>query len=144
MNEYQELVVQAKKEGIQRFVVAAILTHNNKTLLLKRPSDDFMAGLWELPSGKVEGEETLQEALKREVTEETGLEIQEIKSYVGSFDYTSKSEKKTRQFSFVATTKNHQPITLTEHEQHAWIQPKNLDEYNISKEVRAQLQKHWN
>lgn len=90
-----------KLDGIQKIVVGAVIhMGGDKLLLLKRRSDDFMGGLVELPSGTVEPSETLEEALQREVFEETGLSIQKIKSFVGTFDYLSGSGKKTRQVNF--------------------------------------------
>ncbi len=60
-------------------VVAAVIwkdTGKSRKLLIdKRPAGGMLAGLWELPGGKVEAGETLQDALKREVAEEVGIAI---------------------------------------------------------------------
>lgn len=62
--------------------VTAFITRNKKLneelLLILHPN----AGI-QIPAGTVEKEETVEEALKREVTEETGLKKITIKNYIG-------------------------------------------------------------
>ena len=55
-----------------------------------------MGGLVKLPSETVDLNESLIEALSREVTEETGLKITKIDSYLGFFDYISGAGKKNK------------------------------------------------
>ncbi len=55
--------------------VAGLLTDGNDKLLLVLRRNPPAAGTWSLPGGKQEPGETLEEALRREIREETGLEI---------------------------------------------------------------------
>ena len=43
-------------------------------VLVKRGTDPYQ-GFWALPGGKLEGDETIEETARREVKEETGLEV---------------------------------------------------------------------
>lgn len=64
-----------KKPSYQ--VVAGFLERDGKFLLVQRPPGKKNEGLWEFPGGKVEKEETLEEALKRELKEELGIDVLE-------------------------------------------------------------------
>ena len=56
-------------------VVAVVLVdREGRILLSQRPSGKSMAGLWELPGGKVENEELPEEALILELKEELGID----------------------------------------------------------------------
>lgn len=83
-------------------------------LLLHRPADDYLGGLWELPSGGVEGGESLIEALRREVTEGTGLTVAKGGHYLGHFGYRS-----GWQYNFTTTVTGY-TVRLSEHDAHLW------------------------
>ena len=78
----EKLVSQAQEQQVQRFVVGAVIEANDKVLCLKRASDDFMPGLYELPSGKVEDGESMLDALKRETKEELERLAEELKDSI--------------------------------------------------------------
>ncbi len=55
--------------------VGALILRGDEIVLVERGKEPLI-GLWSLPGGAVETGETLIEALRREVREETGLEIE--------------------------------------------------------------------
>ncbi|HYN40622.1 MAG TPA: (deoxy)nucleoside triphosphate pyrophosphohydrolase [Thermoanaerobaculia bacterium] len=57
-------------------VVAGAFVRDGRLLLTQRPERDPLAGFWELPGGKVEDDETPEEALAREWHEELGVEVE--------------------------------------------------------------------
>src|SRR3990167_10838854 len=133
---YENLVKGSQENGINRYVVGAVIQRESSVLLLERPKDDFMGGIYELPSGRVEDGESLDIALYREVEEETGLKIREIKRYLGHFDYESKSGEKTRQFNFAVTVGESLEIKLQEHDKYAWTNKDQLQQYPITDSVK--------
>jgi 8-oxo-dGTP diphosphatase len=70
----------------KKFMIAvdAVITVQGKVVLIRRVKEPF-AGEWVLPGGRVDINETLEEAVKREVLEETGITIQ-VKKLVGVYD----------------------------------------------------------
>jgi 8-oxo-dGTP diphosphatase len=115
-----QLTDQAARDCVAQLVVGAIIQDQDAVLLLRRPAHDFMGGIFELPSGKVDDGEALDTALAREVKEETGLNITTVTGYLGSFDYTSSSGKKARQFTFAVNVSTTAPVILTEHDTYQW------------------------
>ncbi len=142
MELYELLIRKGKQEGIVKNVVGAIiLNEKNKVLIMSRKTDDFMGGIDELPSGNMEQGENIYEALVREVKEETNLEVVNVKSYIGSFDYISGSGKKARQYNFVLDIKNTENIILTEHDEYNWLTIEGIRKSNkITDEVKYILE----
>ena len=128
-----------KRDGIQKIVVGAVIRRDDSVLLLRRRADDFMGGLVELPSGAVDTGESIVDALKREVEEETGLIINEIEAFIGTFDYTSGSGKKTRQLNFLTYIKNGEvKLNPAEHVESYWLNPntKEFESLNTSEKTK--------
>src|SRR4051794_9287830 len=68
---------KAKKEPeLTQFVGAIIQDEKGKILVSQRSLNSKMySGQWQIPGGKVEKKESCLKALKREVKEETNLEV---------------------------------------------------------------------
>jgi 8-oxo-dGTP diphosphatase len=54
-------------------VSVAVLSKNNQFLLCSRPIDKGYSGYWEFPGGKIEPNETSEDALVRELYEELNI-----------------------------------------------------------------------
>lgn len=58
-------------------VAVAVVVRNGRVLIARRPDQAHQGGLLEFPGGKVEQGESVQQALVREIAEETGLKVPE-------------------------------------------------------------------
>ena len=61
-----------KKETIS---IAIVKNEQQQFLITRRQKGQHLAGKWEFPGGKVEGEESLEVAMLRELKEEVGLTV---------------------------------------------------------------------
>jgi 8-oxo-dGTP diphosphatase len=62
-------------ESALQVAVAVIVNDQREVLLALRDQQAHQGGLWEFPGGKIEADETVMQALAREVREELGIEI---------------------------------------------------------------------
>ncbi len=58
--------------------VGVLIDAAGRFLLCSRPPGKVYAGFWEFPGGKLEPGETVEQALRRELHEELGIEIDEV------------------------------------------------------------------
>lgn len=84
--EIDDKFFQGKKDKIDAVVIIPRHIEENKLVIIKQfrvPLNDFVI---ELPAGLIDGNETFEEAVKRELKEETGLDLVNI-------DYNKTIEK---------------------------------------------------
>ena len=67
--------------------VAVIRDDRDLILIDRRLAKGLLGGFWEFPGGKIEGNETVQECIKREVLEEIGIDIA-VDSHLITIDHT--------------------------------------------------------
>lgn len=58
--------------------VGILIRSNGDFLMTTRPAGKAYAGYWEFPGGKLEANETVVEALRRELIEEIGVVIEDV------------------------------------------------------------------
>lgn len=80
-----------KKEHIVTSVVAVIVNDREEVLLTRRSVAPFQ-GEWVMPGGKIDLGEPIKKALKREVLEEVGIEV-EVDELIDVFEHLTPGEE---------------------------------------------------
>lgn len=75
-----------------KVAVALITDKAHRILITKRPLHVPQGGLWEFPGGKIEANESAEQALIREIREEVGLEIRELR-FLGEINHQYPDKK---------------------------------------------------
>ena len=109
-------------------VVAAIIKKTNYYLIAKRNRDKYMGLMWEFPGGKVEGSETFEEALSREILEELNVSIT-IHNKIAEEKY--KDDEIDIVLHYFVCTINQGELILSEHEAIEWVAKEDFDQYDF-------------
>ena len=110
-------------------VVAAIIKKDNHFLIVKRNRKKHLGLKWEFPGGKVQENETFEEALIREIKEELNIKIS-LQDKLAEEKY--KDEKIDIVLHYFLCTQEDGTIELNEHEDLAWVEKKDFDKYNFT------------
>lgn len=102
--------------------VAYIIERDGSVLMLRRsPQKDHAPGEWETGSGRVEAGETPEDAVHREVREETGLRV-EIVGPVDTFHfYRGASRDETIGITFWCRYVGGELVMCEEHDRAEWV-----------------------
>lgn len=117
-------------------VKVLIRDDDGRCLLLRRSSSSKNnAGKWDMPGGKVDRGEDFEEALLREVSEETGLSIR-LERLAGS----AESATLTRNVVYLimeGRVDGGQVRLSSEHDQHEWVDLKQLPMMDVCPQFKA-------
>jgi 8-oxo-dGTP diphosphatase len=83
--------------------VDAVIVRDGKILLIKRGSEPYK-GFWAVPGGYVDFDETTEEAVRREVKEETGLIVTSLE-FIGLYSDPKRHPKQCVSAAYVVEAK---------------------------------------
>ncbi len=112
----------------RKVVVGAVIHADGEVLLAQRASG-ALAGKWEFPGGKVEADETEQQALVREIDEELSVTI-EVSDLIESTDFEV-GGKEYRLNCYWAKLVDGEP-RADEHHQIDWVPLSELLEHDLA------------
>lgn len=113
-------------------IVHSAIINNGKLLILKRVANTYQGNLWDLPGGTLEDGEDPADGAIREVLEETGIKISELRLF---HYYSNVDEEKNKQFiTLIFTTQTKlgsENVLLNprEHSEFKWVELENIAEY---------------
>ncbi|WP_192348883.1 (deoxy)nucleoside triphosphate pyrophosphohydrolase [Algoriphagus sp. Y33] len=105
-------------------VTCAVIFSDKRVLCALRSETMHLSGFWEFPGGKIEGKESPEDCLIREIREELAISIRII-SAMKSNEHSYTEGKVLRLMPFACTWESGN-IDLLEHEQVRWLTKEEL------------------
>ena len=107
--------------------VACIDYRNGKLLIAKRKETGDMGGRWEFPGGKIEQNESFEQAISREMQEEFGCRVEIFEKLAEGVFFHKGIECSVTAFRVKLERDGEtEPYVLTEHTQTKWVAPSEI------------------
>ena len=120
--------------NLQVGVKALIKNSRGEYLFMRRSTiltTDVSEPSWDIPGGRIEPDEYLPEALKREVQEEIGHEIQSTPDLIAAQDiFVTKKELHVVRLTYILNEDVDDIDLSEEHEEYVWVHESQLETVN--------------
>jgi 8-oxo-dGTP pyrophosphatase MutT (NUDIX family) len=139
ISKYNLSALQAKAEadGKQCLVGAVILNEQGQAFVQKRSATRRLwPGCWDLAGGHVEPGETLEEALRREIREETGWKLTRIRAIIDLYEGSIEGGGEIYEVDFLVEIEGdleHPQLEWSKNSEFRWV---SLSEIELLKENR--------
>jgi 8-oxo-dGTP diphosphatase len=115
--------------------VGAVIVRDGKALIVRRAHEP-RKGEWSLPGGMLDLGESLTDAVRREVKEETGLDV-ELGPIIETFDRVHRDAEGRVRYHFVIIdyvcwSDTGEPVAGSDAEAVAWVTASELDSYGVN------------
>ena len=124
--------------------VGAVVVRDGKALIIKRAHEP-RKGEWSLPGGLLELGESLQDAARREIKEETSLDV-EVGPVIETFDRVHRDDQGRIRYHFVIVDfvcwpNRGEAMPGSDAEGVAWVTPDEIDVYQVNAHAKAVILK---
>lgn len=119
--------------------VGAVVVRDGKALIVKRAHEP-RKGEWSLPGGLLELGESLQDAVRREIKEETALDI-EVGPVIETFDRVHRDDAGRIRYHFVIVDfvgwpSGGEAVPGSDAEGVAWVTAAEIDDYKVNSHAK--------
>ena len=120
--------------------VGAVIVRDRRALIVRRAHEP-RKGEWSLPGGMLHLGESLSDAARREVREETGLDV-ELGPIIETFDRIHRDEAGRIRYHFVIVdfvcwSRSGEAVAGSDAEAVAWVTADEIDRYGVNAHARA-------
>jgi 8-oxo-dGTP diphosphatase len=120
--------------------VGAVVVRDGKALVIKRAHEP-RKGEWSLPGGLLELGESLQDAVRREIKEETSLDI-DVGPIIETFDRVHRDDHGKIRYHFVIVdfvcwANGGDAVPGSDADGVAWVTAAEIDDYGINAHAKA-------
>ena len=109
-------------------VSSGLIIQNNKVLIGLRSENDNGGGLWEFPGGKIEINESSEEAVVRELNEELDIVVEEPKKIM---QYSHRFKNLIFDISFFEVISFKGSIKKVVHDELEWVDLASINNFNF-------------
>lgn len=125
--------------------VGALILYDERILIVKRASPPSI-GKWSIPGGVIEIGETAEEAVRREVREEVGIDIQDVE-LLDIYDSITRDENGRVRYHYLIVEYLARPSSLEikhseEVLEYRWVTLEEITRLDVTPSLRELLKKH--
>ncbi|HEX6164421.1 MAG TPA: NUDIX hydrolase [Vicinamibacterales bacterium] len=119
--------------------VGAVIVRDGKALIVKRAHEP-RKGEWSLPGGLLELGESLQDAVRREIKEETSLDV-EVGPVIETFDRVHRDDAGRIRYhfviiDFVCWPGGGEAVPGSDADAVAWVTASEIDDYRVNRHAK--------
>ncbi len=134
-NYINKIILNNKMENKKHIVdINAIIKNKtgDKFLIIRRNQNEIAYPCkWAFPGGKLEKGQDILKTLKREILEETGLEIEDFKKFVNDFTFIRPDEHNVVGLIFEVKSKSEDVKIPEEFDDFKWVTPEEFLELDF-------------
>ena len=124
--------------------VGAVVVRDHKALIVKRAHEP-RKGEWSLPGGLLELGESLQDAVRREIKEETALDVT-VGPIIETFDRVHRDDQGRIRYHFVIVDfvcwpNGGEAMPGSDADGVAWVSLQEVDDYKVNAHAKAVIEK---